>query len=260
MNKFKLIYVVLASLVAILFFQNCGQVGSLALQKASEPVGAFTDENTPSDENTPGLIIAPPVTPPSSGQNTPPAGGSTTGGGSTVADGGNTSGGNTSHHEDDKDDEEEAPVTSPVADSDDNSDENKTINCGDMVIQDVQLQVDRLEATKGSSSSSALANTIGTVSIHQPHIQFKSLRSEKNVNQVRIVLGKGSRVLTNQDQVLDLKTPSAEQSGIKVHLDTAIDLVKDKTYVLELNIDQNQLKVNGEKCMFHPVIKSANIN
>jgi hypothetical protein len=87
-------------------------------------------------------------------------------------------------------------------------------------------------------------------------IAFDSLLAVQTISQIRIVLGDSNTVMI--DSVLyDLKTPSAQNSGLKIQVHT--QLIPDSTYVIMLDFDpEKSIKQTGNgKFILKPVINAT---
>lgn len=74
------------------------------------------------------------------------------------------------------------------------------------------------------------------------------------VKQVRLVLGEDNTIKV--DGVLhDLKTPSAQQSGLKVKVDVPLDSLSIYDLILDFDADESVHQTGNGKYMLKPVIK-----
>ncbi len=78
-------------------------------------------------------------------------------------------------------------------------------------------------------------------------------------SQIRLVLGENNSVVLNDGEVLELKTPSAQQSGLKIKLDAEIE--PDIVYSLALDFDVNRSLVRtgnspNQDYILKPVIRA----
>ena len=97
------------------------------------------------------------------------------------------------------------------------------------------------------------------ISNTQKSIKVKAL-VDANLSEVRLVLKEEGNSISGDGDKYDLKTPSAQQSGIKVKLEKPVSVKKDMMYELVVEIDLNdQIVAAGNKCIFKPVIKSAKL-
>lgn len=156
---------------------------------------------------------------------------------------------------------------SPAADiSDDVSVEpvEASLKCHDIVVSDVKLSVKAVSSgSLGSSSAAAdlvVDQAASVLSISQNSIKIKALKSV-SLKEVFVQLNSvGNQVLSEKNEVMDLKAPSASQSGIKVQLDQAVSLKEGDSYILNVDIKaEDQIVSNASKCIFKPVIHQARI-
>lgn len=81
--------------------------------------------------------------------------------------------------------------------------------------------------------------------------------SDVAITSLRLVLNpNGNSAIRLDDSVCDLKTPSAQQSGLKIKLSNRIRLEEDSNYSLVLDFDVDRsVVVNSQKCLLKPVLK-----
>ncbi len=77
------------------------------------------------------------------------------------------------------------------------------------------------------------------------------------INQMRLVLSDNNTLLIKgNDQVINLDTPSAEQSGLKLKLDTDLKGGFSYTFILDWNVNKSIVKAgNSGKYILKPVIR-----
>lgn len=132
-------------------------------------------------------------------------------------------------------------------------------SCGGHSITDVLLNVDSVSANScGQGSDSVmLVGSNNVMSLNNMSLQIKALKST-TINSLKLVLKDGNKVLSSESEMFDLKTPSAQQSGLKIHLGQKMQLIEGEIYTLTLNISlEKQIVHNKKKCIFKPVVKSA---
>jgi hypothetical protein len=74
------------------------------------------------------------------------------------------------------------------------------------------------------------------------------------VSQVRLILGENNTLMIDST-VYDMKTPSAQQSGLKfnVHQDLAVG--ESYAYVIDFRVEKSVLKTGNDKYILKPVIR-----
>lgn len=83
------------------------------------------------------------------------------------------------------------------------------------------------------------------------------------LSQVRLILGDGNAiVLEDSEDEIPLKTPSAQQSGLKLHLDTELVAGYSYTFVLDWDVQKSIVKAgNSGNYNLKPVIRvTAEVN
>jgi hypothetical protein len=79
------------------------------------------------------------------------------------------------------------------------------------------------------------------------------------VKSIRLMLAGGNYAVKKNGDICPMQTPSAQKSGIKIHLTNAVTIEKDNTYSLVVDFDAEKsvvIKGNGE-CLLKPVLKVA---
>ena len=79
------------------------------------------------------------------------------------------------------------------------------------------------------------------------------------LSQMRLVLGDGNTIKFEGDEVLyDLKTPSAQQSGLKVKIDAVVEEGFTYDYVLDFDVDKSIVMAgNSENTILKPVLHAS---
>jgi hypothetical protein len=281
------------SVITVFAFQNCGQSGSInsaaGLDKVtssggtsgSDPAtdpGSLVVVNPPSDNppsstnpppsdtppsTTPPVVQNPPSDTPPSGQNPPPT--------TTPPVVQNPPSG-----------QNPPPTTNPPGNSQpptasngnggDNGNSGGSCNdgggsevdpgsshaCKDINAAAVNLAIDYI-ALPGGMIVLASDTSNFVISSTQKSIKVKAL-VDADLSEIRLVLKDSGNAIMGNENTYGLKTPSGQQSGIKVMLDNSVSVKKDTMYELTVDVDlNNQIVAAGNKCIFKPVIKSAQL-
>lgn len=304
-----------ASLPILLFFQNCGQTGSIALngQSSKQSAAAVSTDSLVIDPSsstpqlpasgTGGTVISdgsgvsmPPVKPPVQLPpvlvEQPP-----------TAQNGNCNSNTKSNLDDDSDDESDDDhsgvevatggackelvrkskcdvdhnsINNEIGshtkskkeldedcddDDHDNQSEDKIArddSCKGLDISDILLNVKSVSANNSKDTSLLIVDENKTISLNKLTLKVKALKSGR-IKEVFIQLNAdGNKVLSAQNNVMILKTPSAQTAGLKVKLASEISVVVGHTYSIELVIKPaDQIVANPNKCIFKPVVKEA---
>ena len=218
--------VVLSSLALIVLFafQNCGQNGAVTL----EPGPALA-------KSTDTMVVDPNIA--------------------------NTDGDNAAEDNDmdmDMDMDMDRPDKSD--DKDSHSDKSNK-SCNKMEVADFLLKVSSVHSNADSGKSAiALEEDDASISMGKLHITIRAVKDIKVKNLFMVLKDVGNKVLDMEDIAHNLKTPSGQTAGIKVHLDSEASLKAGEIYSLQFSIKQeDQIISNPVKCLFRPVIKSARI-
>lgn len=200
----------IAGVPVLLFFQNCGQAGSVSTASAA------LNANSTSDS----MVIVPP----------------------TSAD---------------------INLNKPPVDSDDNNfDHSKGSigQCGDVVISDILLKISSISSNcdKPDQKSFEIIDSDKSISLDKLTLKVKALKSEK-VREIMLILSSsGNKVLSADNIAMDLKAPSAQQSGLKVKLSEEFSVEAGQIYSLELSVNPSeQIVTNKNKCIFKPIVRDA---
>jgi len=266
---------VTSSFPVMLFFQNCGQQGSLQVTSnglaANSSMEAGSDiPKDPVDDG--GMVIVPPSLPPVSQPATssppsvpqdptspsqppvqqppvvvnppvvqPPAGGAPGSPGQVPQD-------------------PNVPGTVPKLD------------CRQIQIADIRLNIDSVgaqEGTCGNKNRNAagdnrpdfeFVDSSSMVSLNSPVIRVRALKSFE-VKQLFVRLAAtGNAILSMDNVAMELVTPSAQESGLKFQLKKAVKVEVDQIYEIRFEIHpEDQIVANPVKCILKPVIKSASL-
>jgi hypothetical protein len=236
MFKLTKINVVIATFLTgipvILFFQNCGQAGSLTT----------TSKNDVSAKSTTDSFV---IVPPSSESHDqiisihkPPL----------SIDENNGSG--------------SAAASSDSSESD-SAAKGSIAQCGTLIISDILLKVASISMNcdKPNENGFQIIDSDKTISLDKLNLKVRALKSNK-IKEIFLLLSVDeNKVLSSDNIAMDLKAPSAQQSGIKIKLDKEISVVEGKNYNLELSINPSeQIVTNKNKCLFKPVVHAATIS
>lgn len=212
------------SLPVALFFQNCGQPGSIASSGGEVALDSIIKTSDV-------MLIKPP---------------------SEQIDSSSSSG-PTSHNDIHLDD--------PI-DDDASSPKGSVGQCGEFAISDILLSVASISAhsDKPNDVSFEILDSDKSISLDKLSLKIKALKSEKLKEVFLLLSAHGNKILSSTNVAMDLKTPSAQQSGLKVKLEEIASVEADQSYLLELVIvPSEQIIGNKNKCIFRPVLRSAKL-
>jgi len=74
------------------------------------------------------------------------------------------------------------------------------------------------------------------------------------VSQIRLVLGENNTVMIDST-LYDLKTPSAQQSGLKLNVHQEVQGGESYAYVIDFRVEKSVLKTGNDKYILKPVIR-----
>lgn len=80
------------------------------------------------------------------------------------------------------------------------------------------------------------------------------------LHQIRLVLGDNNTVVVmngEQEQEFALKTPSAQQSGLKVMVNQELEANAEYTFILDFDVDKSVKSTTTDGYNLHPVIRMA---
>jgi hypothetical protein len=130
-------------------------------------------------------------------------------------------------------------------------------SCKDIEIFDIRLNVDGI-----SSNAGDIADGPGAVNMSklESGFEFKST-VDVSASQLRLVLNEsGNYILGADEKNYNLKTPSQQQSGLKILLGESFALKAGKTYILKVNFEPStQIVSAGSKCILKPVLRVESI-
>jgi hypothetical protein len=265
--------VVSVALLIIFSFQNCAQPGDISkvqgggLANAMEIVPNVATGNefpsddflpTPNDNTLPTPIVAnmpaqPISNPPGPTPQTPGVVGSLppnpgSQGGTSNPGSGDTGSDDTGSDDTGSDDAGGSP--------------RKIDSCRSMknAISDFKLNVASIESSPSNGKKGQIETLDSSLSSTSTSLRIR-VNQNLTLDKLNIVLSQnGNQLLFKDGTFADLRTPSAQQSGIKVHLSSTVSIEAGKTYTLTLDFDLNdQIVASGNKCLFRPVIPTGNI-
>lgn len=149
------------------------------------------------------------------------------------------------------------PANAENTDSDDM--EVNSRHCHGLKIADLLLAPKSLELP-GNKSAFEIADANPGLSLNKLSLKVKALQNAKVRHLFLKLDDNGNHLLSESGETLDLKTPSAQTSGLKIHLDSEVTVEAQKSYSLNLVIDlSQQVVMNPVKCLFKPVLKDASL-
>jgi hypothetical protein len=79
------------------------------------------------------------------------------------------------------------------------------------------------------------------------------------VHQMRLVLGDRNTIVLNDGTEAEhvLKTPSAQQSGLKVSIGQELEAGKNYTFILDFDVDKSVVTTGNGAFLLHPVLRVA---
>lgn len=80
------------------------------------------------------------------------------------------------------------------------------------------------------------------------------------IHQMRLVLGDNNTIVVVEDEAekeYALKTPSAQQSGLKVNIDQELEAGENYTFILDFDVDKSVKTTGSGAFNLHPVIRVA---
>ena len=77
------------------------------------------------------------------------------------------------------------------------------------------------------------------------------------LKQLRLVLGENNTIVVD-GETFDLKTPSAQQSGLKIHVNQTLEPNINYTFILDFNVDESIIMAgNSGNIILKPVIRAT---
>lgn len=77
-----------------------------------------------------------------------------------------------------------------------------------------------------------------------------------NITGMRLILG-GDNEIVVDDKSFTLKTPSAEQSGLKIKVNQEIEAGLEYNFILDFDVDKSIVETGNEKYILKPVIRAS---
>lgn len=79
------------------------------------------------------------------------------------------------------------------------------------------------------------------------------------VHQIRLILGDNNSIVTHAapSATYDLKTPSAQQSGLKIMVNEELEAGKTYTFILDFDVDKSVVTTGAGDFLLKPVIRMA---
>lgn len=147
-----------------------------------------------------------------------------------------------------------------------NSEKNSFCHAQKMSVSDFKLSISSIESSQVKNSdveksTIRIDEASPIISSEDKKLRFISSQ-DLTLDMLRIVLNQeGNQIIFKDGTLLDLKTPSAQESGVKIHLDSEVFIQAGKRYELFLDFELSDQIVmeGGKKCLFRPVIKSGRI-
>lgn len=220
------------SFPVVVFFQNCGQAGQI---QTSQLLPTQQENKISSDS----LVVIQPTEPIEDNYEI--------------------------HLDDPKYNDKNDKDSKETSSAEHHDSEDKSISaskCQQVTISDIMLNIDSVR-NHGANESDLLEviENDKSITLDKLTLKVRASKSEK-VKELFLVLNEeGNKILSSENQALELKTPSAQQSGLKVKLDKEIQLKKDSSYNLELVINPaEQILSTKTKCIFKPVVHEAHLS
>jgi hypothetical protein len=131
--------------------------------------------------------------------------------------------------------------------------------CANLQPSDALLNIDSIADSAGQPALEIKAID-HTISISQPTLLVQAVASS-SVSEINLVLAPtGNYLMTLDQQVYGLTTPSAQTSGFKIQLASPVSLEMGKEYQLAITIDlSRQIVVNGQKCLLKPIVRDGTL-
>jgi hypothetical protein len=156
----------------------------------------------------------------------------------------------------------EDPGDTPTTDAP--VDDGSSGTCRSIDIEKVLVNVNHVELQPSGTVISVPADTvIDLMQLESTGFTFGPVTGLTSVatHQVRLVLNDfGNTIIGTGDEQVPLKTPSAQNSGLKLLLPQDIILEPGKSYLLQVAFDPSTKIVRaGKKCILKPVLRVTQI-
>ena len=88
------------------------------------------------------------------------------------------------------------------------------------------------------------------------HVLSDEIIQAGTLKQIRLVLGDGNTIVVEGEvEELPLDTPSSQQSGLKLNLDTELEAGFSYTFILDWNVQESIVKTGSDMYILKPVIR-----
>jgi len=130
---------------------------------------------------------------------------------------------------------------------------------GPLMVEEVNVDLE-LVVIKGTGSADSIE--LGTIAEIYNLLDFQngidtliasSVITLDTIKQVRLVLGEENTIKVN-GVIHELKTPSAQQSGLKINVDIPLDSLNVYNLILDFDADES-VQETGNGYLLKPVIK-----
>lgn len=78
----------------------------------------------------------------------------------------------------------------------------------------------------------------------------------QTVSQIRLLLGENNTIVKD-GEIYDLETPSAQTSGIKIQIHTALEPAKTYKVILDFDVDKSIIETGNDQYKLQPTIKTT---
>lgn len=154
------------------------------------------------------------------------------------------------------------PVVDPPPgeeeDDDKDCDHNARFYCNADEIKDIRVNVLRAEI-----NGVEVTTLKGVRSLMQMSQGFNIIATQTTTaHQLRLVLaGENNQIVDITNDIFSLKTPSAQQSGLKINLGSGgFTFEANKAYKIQFELDPDfQVVRAGKKCLLKPVLRATSI-
>lgn len=93
--------------------------------------------------------------------------------------------------------------------------------------------------------------------------EFVNLVSEEipsgELSQMRLILGERNSLILDGGQEVDLKTPSAQQSGLKLNVNYALQPGVLYEFIMDFNVDKSVVELGNSEHILKPVIQITTV-
>jgi hypothetical protein len=126
--------------------------------------------------------------------------------------------------------------------------------CGNNGIKDIIVNIDHIEVRGTHGEILTITGDLGETSIIGGSLPI-ALSDDIEIVSIRLVLASsGNYLIDNDDKQINLKTPSGQQSGLKIPFQGALNSSAG-AYEVNFKIDPaTQIVKAGKKCLLKPVL------